>query len=74
MSEEIANLLFEHLKALRNEVRDIRDEYHSETGNLKHRMSARRDAYFGAIRIAPSRRITSPLSMSLVMIWCTSLA
>ena len=31
-------------------------------------------AYFGASRIAPSRRITSPLSMSLVTIWCTSLA
>ena len=30
--------------------------------------------YFGASRIAPSRRITSPLSMSLVTIWCTSLA
>ena len=31
-------------------------------------------AYFGARRIAPSRRITSPLSISLVTIWCTSLA
>ena len=30
--------------------------------------------YFGASRIAPSRRITSPFSMSLVTIWCTSLA
>ena len=28
----------------------------------------------GARRTAPSSRITSPLSMSLVMIWCTSLA
>jgi PIN domain nuclease of toxin-antitoxin system len=37
-------------------------------------MNAARAAYFGAIRIAPSSRITSPLSMSLVMIWCTSLA
>jgi hypothetical protein len=31
-------------------------------------------AYLGARRIAPSRRITSPFSMSLVTIWCTSLA
>ncbi len=30
--------------------------------------------YFGGIRIAPSRRIVSPLSMSLVMMLCTSLA
>ena len=30
--------------------------------------------HFGASRIAPSRRITSPLSISLVTIWCTSLA
>jgi hypothetical protein len=30
--------------------------------------------YFGARRIAPSSRITSPFSISLVTIWCTSLA
>ena len=30
--------------------------------------------HFGASRTAPSSRITSPLSISLVMIWCTSLA
>jgi len=30
--------------------------------------------YFGAMRMAPSRRITSPFSMSLVTIWWTSLA
>jgi hypothetical protein len=30
--------------------------------------------YFGVMRMAPSSRITSPLSMSLVTIWCTSLA
>ena len=30
--------------------------------------------YFGGIRIAPSRRIVSPLSMSFVMMLCTSLA
>jgi len=30
--------------------------------------------HFGAMRMAPSRRITSPLSMSFVTIWWTSLA
>lgn len=30
--------------------------------------------YFGGIRMAPSRRIVSPFSMSLVMMACTSLA
>lgn len=30
--------------------------------------------YLGASRIAPSRRMTSPFSISLVTIWCTSLA
>ena len=38
------------------------------------RSQARPRRYFGARRIAPSRRITSPLSISLVTIWCTSLA
>lgn len=40
MTEDIDNLLLEHLKALRNELRDFRNEFHSETENLKHRMSA----------------------------------
>ena len=31
-----------------------------------------RGAYFGASRIAPSSRITSPLSISLVTICCTT--
>jgi hypothetical protein len=30
--------------------------------------------HLGAKRIAPSSLITSPFNMSLVMIWCTSLA
>ena len=30
--------------------------------------------YFGGIRMAPSRRMVSPFSMSLVMMLCTSLA
>ena len=34
------NLLLEHLKALRNELREFRNEFHSETENLKQRMSA----------------------------------
>lgn len=40
MAEEIDNLLLEHLKALRNELRDFRYEFHTESENLKHRMSA----------------------------------
>jgi archaellum component FlaC len=40
MTDEIDNLLLEHLKALRNELRDFRNEFHSETDNLKHRMSS----------------------------------
>jgi hypothetical protein len=40
VAEQIENLLLEHLKALRNELREFRNEFHSETENLKHRMSA----------------------------------
>ena len=40
MTEEIGNLLLEHLEALRNELRDFRNEFHSETENLEHRVSA----------------------------------
>ena len=40
MAEEIDNLLLEYLKALRNELRDFRNEFHTESENLKHRMSA----------------------------------
>ena len=40
MAAEIDNLVGEHLKILRNELRDFRDEFHTETENLKHRMSA----------------------------------
>lgn len=40
MTEAIDNLLLEFLRALRNELRDFRNEFHSETENLKHRMSA----------------------------------
>ena len=40
MTENFENLLLEHPKALRNELRDFRNEFHSETENMKHRMSA----------------------------------
>jgi uncharacterized coiled-coil DUF342 family protein len=40
MTEDVDNLLLEHLKSLRNELRDFRNEFHSETENLKHRMSS----------------------------------
>jgi uncharacterized coiled-coil DUF342 family protein len=40
MTEDVDNLLLEHLKSLRNELRDFRNEFHTETENLKHRMSS----------------------------------
>ncbi len=40
MAEAIESPLLEHLKALRNELCDFRNEFQSETENLKHRMSA----------------------------------
>ena len=40
MTEDVDNLLLEHLKPLRNELRDFRNEFHTETENLKHRMSS----------------------------------
>ena len=40
MPENVESLLLEHLKALRNEVREFRNEFHTETENLKLRMSA----------------------------------
>jgi len=40
MSERVENLPLEHLKALRNDVREFRNEFHTETENLKHRLSA----------------------------------
>lgn len=40
MTDVVDNLVLEHLKSLRNEVRDFRNEFHTETENLKHRMSA----------------------------------
>ena len=40
MTDAVDNFVLEHLKSLRNEVRDFRNEFHTETENLKHRMSA----------------------------------
>ncbi len=40
MTAESDNLVLGHLKSLRNELRDFRNEFHTETENLKHRMSA----------------------------------
>ena len=40
MTENVENLLLEHPKALRDELREFRNEFHTETENLKHRMSA----------------------------------
>jgi len=40
MTDEIDSLLLEHLKALRNELREFRSEFQTETENLKSRMSS----------------------------------
>lgn len=39
MAEEMDNIVIEHLKALRNELREFRSEFHVETDNLKQRLS-----------------------------------
>jgi len=40
MTDEIDSLLLEQLKALRNELREFRSEFQTETENLKSRMSS----------------------------------
>jgi predicted nucleic acid-binding Zn-ribbon protein len=40
MTDNVENLPLEHLKALRNEMREFRNEFHTESENLKQRMSA----------------------------------
>ena len=40
MTDEIDNLVLEHLKPLRNELREFRSEFQTETENLKSRMSS----------------------------------
>ena len=39
MSDEIENLVLEHLKALRSELRDLRTEMHAEFKDVKHRLT-----------------------------------
>ena len=50
MTDPVDNLLLEHLKALRNELRDFRNEFHVETENLKHRMSSLESAMINVKR------------------------
>lgn len=50
MTESVENLLLEHLKSLRNELREFRNEFHGETENLKHRMSALESAMINVKR------------------------
>jgi tetrahydromethanopterin S-methyltransferase subunit G len=38
MSEEVDNIIIEHLKALRNELRAFREEAHQEFADIKHRL------------------------------------
>ena len=40
MAEEIDNLVLEHLKAIRNELRDFRSRFDDEMDDLKTRMSS----------------------------------
>ena len=40
MSDNVENLLLEHLKALRNDVSVLRTEMHDEFRDLKHRVSS----------------------------------
>lgn len=40
MNDEIGNLVLEHLKALRSELRDLRTEMHTDMDDLKARMSS----------------------------------
>ena len=40
MAEEIDNLVLEHLKALRNDLRDFRSRFDDEMDDLKTRMSS----------------------------------
>lgn len=39
MSDNIENLILEHLKALRNDVKTLREEMHHEFTDVKHRLS-----------------------------------
>lgn len=50
MTESVENLVLEHLKALRNELRDFRSEFHIEADNLKMRLSAVEAAMIGVRR------------------------
>lgn len=40
MADEIDNLVLEHLKAIRNELRDFRSRFDDEMDDLKTRMSS----------------------------------
>jgi chromosome segregation ATPase len=50
MPEPVDNRLLEHMKSLRNELREFRSEFHLETENLKHRMSALESAMINVKR------------------------
>jgi hypothetical protein len=40
MNDNVDNLVIEHLKALRNEIKDFRTHYESDTADIKHRLTA----------------------------------
>ena len=47
MTDEISNLLVEHLKALRSEVQTLRSEMHVEFKDVKHRLASVESAIVG---------------------------
>ena len=38
--ENVENLILEHLKAMRNELKDFRSRYDADTSDIKHRLTA----------------------------------
>jgi chromosome segregation ATPase len=50
MTENVENLVLEHLRALRSEIQTMRTEMHSEFHDLKHRMSSLESEMVGVKR------------------------
>lgn len=50
MSENVENLIFEHLKALRNEVTSMRGEMHNEFSDMRERFHSLEATIIGVKR------------------------
>jgi uncharacterized protein YxjI len=50
MTDNVENLVLEHLRALRSEIQTLRTEMHGEFYDLKHRMSSLESAMIGVKR------------------------